>query len=416
MGILTRTLVVCLTASCYGIVNSAAIQGVNKQETGSGTAIEAKSAPVTTVSAFSESIVSGLLRTVSTVTKIRQGPPQQVRVLQNTSLITATSSVSSSIRPTRTGDDTSSPARSSTTTSRIHSPIMTTIPKDDLAPLYLEWPGDVNPEDMIPIYQDLAVNDNAELIPRDNYDDGYGFGYGSSTAGSVNGGYGSPSGPTNLPSGGYGNPPEPTSSPTDLPSGLPSGGYGNPPPPAIIDPSIITLPVPPTVTISLEVWSSSFDPSTSTNGATVIIVEPAPSTESPVLNVTVTVAPPQETLPLPLSTGGPSVTTMVVPGNSVYSTPGYVYTTVTPSHTGPHAVTSTFVIVHTPTATPVASPTSHPAPVPIGTNAGRRVQPNLRFAWAITIVALTTYAATYAVNGLKKPNDPKSTRSKNCEH
>ncbi|KAI0889575.1 uncharacterized protein GGS22DRAFT_194015 [Annulohypoxylon maeteangense] len=396
MSILARTFVVCLMASCHGIANCAVVQTANKQEIGAGSSIVAQHAPITTAGSLSESIVPGSLHTVSTVTKIRQVPFQQLRVLQDTSLVNTTSSQSSSIRPTRTGEDTSRPP-----TSYIHSPIMTTIPEHDLAPLYLDWPGDVDPEDLIPLFQSLADDDNADVIPRDNYDDGYGFGYGSSTAGPVNGGYGNPSGTTTPPAGGYGNPPETTD--------LPSGGYGNPPlPPAVVDPSIVTLPDPPTVTISLEMWSSSFDPSTSTDGATVVVVVPAPSTEAPEPDVTVTVAPPQATLPLPLSTGGPTFTTIIVPGETPHSTPGYVYTTVTPSHTGPHAVTSTFVVVNTPTA--------HPSPVPIGTSTGRRVQPSLRFTWAITIVALATIAATGIINGPKRANDLKTTRPKHCEH
>ncbi|KAI1205854.1 uncharacterized protein F4807DRAFT_441694 [Annulohypoxylon truncatum] len=286
---------------------------------------------------------------------------------------------------------------------------MTTIPEDDLAPLYLEWPGDVDPEDLIPLYQDLANSDNGGLIPRDNYDDGYGFGYGSSTTGPVNGGYGNPSGPTNLPSGGYGSHPTPTVEPTVEPTGLPTGGYGNPPPPEIVDPTFVTIPdPPPTVTVSLEIWSSSFDPSTSTDGATVVVVEPAPSTESPVPNVTVTVDPPEATLPLPLPTVGPSLATTVVPAETVHSTPGYVYTTVTPSYTGPHAVTSTFVIVHTPTA--------HSTPVPVGTSAGHRAQPNLRLSWAVTTLAVATVAVSYVVNGPKLTKAGREKQSKHCDH
>ncbi|KAI1443643.1 hypothetical protein F5Y02DRAFT_196792 [Annulohypoxylon stygium] len=417
MCVSAKAFVVCLMASCHGIANSAVVKVVNKQGT------EA----VIAASNLSESIVSGPLHTVSRVTKIRQVPTPQLRTIQEASIVAATST-SISVHPTRSGDDTSRPAGSSTVTSHIHSPIMTTIPENDLAPLYLEWPGDVDPEDLIPLYQDLVENENSELVPRENYDDGYGFGYGSSTSGPVNGGYGNPSGPTNVPSGstnvpseptnappgGYGSPPQPTQA-----TELPSGGYGNPPLPAIVNPTFVTLPDPPTVTISLEVWSSTFDPSTSTNGATVIVIEPAPTTEVPVPNETVvTVAPSQPTLSLPLPTVGPSTTTMVVPvpTDTVHSSPGYVYTTITPSYTGPHAVTSTFVIVHTPTAHPTPATPAPIAPKPVGTNAGRRVQPNLRFSWAMVALTCAICAGTWAVNGLKRDNDPKSTRSKHCEH
>ncbi|KAI1089114.1 hypothetical protein F5B19DRAFT_389159 [Rostrohypoxylon terebratum] len=431
MRVLYEAFVVCLLASCHGIANSAAINAANKQETEATSAAEAKIGLVMAASNLSENIVSRPLTTVSRVTKILQIPSPQLRTIHETS-VAAVTSTSTSIHPTRTGDDTSRPAGSSTVSSHIHSPIMTTIPENNLAPLYLEWPGDVDPEDLIPLYQDLVENDNAELVPRNSYDDndGYGFGYGSSTSGPVNGGYGHPSGstyvssgstnvpsePTNAPSGGYGNHPQPTQA-----TQLPSGGYGNPPLPDIVNPTFVTLPDPPTVTVSLEVWSSTFDPSTSTNGATVIVVEPAPTTEVPVPNVTVvTVAPSEATLPLPLPTVGPSTTTMVVPvpTETVHSSPGYVYTTVAPSYTGPHAVTSTFVIVHTPTAhpTPATPAPIAPKPTPVGTNAGRRVQPNLRFSWAMVFLTSTIYAATGAINGLKRDNDPKSTRSKRCEH
>ncbi|KAI2471282.1 hypothetical protein F4781DRAFT_440706 [Annulohypoxylon bovei var. microspora] len=377
MGVLTKTLVTCLIALCYGIANCAVVQVANKQELLSGSLTQAESAPVTIVNTISETIVPGSSRTVSAVTKIRQNSPQQPRAVQDTVLVTATSSNSSSPHPTRTGEDTSGPARSSTVTSHVHSPIMTTIPEEDLTPLHLEWPGDVDPEDLIPLYQNLGDNGEADLIPRGSYD-GYGGGYGSGTTGPVNGGYGNPSGPTNLP----------------------SGGYGNPLPPTTINPIVVTVLDPPTVTVSLGLQISTFGPSSPTAGTTVVVVEPAPSTHSQVQNVTVIVAPPQPTVPLPLPTNGPSIMTIIVPAETTHSSPGYVYTTVTPSYAAPHIGTSTLVVVHTPTA--------NPGPIPISTSAASRTaQPSVNI-WLAIIFVVATVAGTAAKKQPGQTELPKS--------
>ncbi|KAI1135041.1 hypothetical protein F5Y05DRAFT_416661 [Hypoxylon sp. FL0543] len=209
---------------------------------------------------------------------------------------TTSSSHSSSIRPTRTGEDTSRP-KTYYVTSYGHSPIMTEIPRD--------------------------------------YDDGYGYGDDSSTTPAVDGGYGSPPGPTDLP----------------------PGGYGNPLSPEMDESTILTVSEPATVTVSLEFYtSSSVLQSTPTIAAPVIVTETltsTPSSHSPVQDVTVTVTASKSTPSLSLSS------TRLVPTGISLSTEGYVYTTVTASSSLSHTASSTDSIMYTPSARPSPKPVTN---------------------------------------------------------
>ncbi|KAI0837786.1 hypothetical protein F5Y06DRAFT_297214 [Hypoxylon sp. FL0890] len=325
MGVFTQILMVGLLALCH-IANCAVIPA-NKQQ---GLAKDSsnhvkKSIPLTTVSVDSERVtfVSTSVYPLSTLATVHHHSSHHIRTTRSIESVSASSSHSSSTRPTRTGQDTTRP-RTYYVTSYGHSPIMTEIPRDCEAAF---GPGEFEDAEIsgcLLKFKRDSVNDeydDTELSPRD-YDDGYGYGYGSSTAPAVGGGYGSPPGPTDLP----------------------PGGYGNQQPPAVV-----TVPDPVTVTVSL----SSATQSTPTIVAPVIVTETITSasvTHSAVEQVTVTVTASKSTLSLSLSS------TPLVPTGISQSTEGYVYTTVTASSSLTHTASSTSSITYTPTARPTPKP------------------------------------------------------------
>ncbi|KAI1098157.1 hypothetical protein F4804DRAFT_325551 [Jackrogersella minutella] len=333
MGALTKILVACLMASFHGVSNCAIIPVANKHGLVRGSAPKVEAVPLTTVGTITESnVVSESSHILSNVTT------------QGVGLVTAVPSGSSSVRPTRTGEDTSGRPRPSFTTSHVHSPIMTEIPKDNVAVLDFEWLKGRDSDRLALQYQEVTDdNKDTELSPRDNFD---GYGYGSSTASPANGGYGSSPGTTNLPPGGYGDPPSS---------------------PAIVDPSVVTVQDPETVTVSLTTQSLPSPALILPTVATVVVItEATPSTTVPHAavpeDVTVTVPAAQPTSSIYLSIHTQEYTTVVVPAESTHTTQSYVYTTVTPSSSAPHGSSRTIVIVQ-------PSPTTIPAPVPLSTNA-----------------------------------------------
>ncbi|KAI1413768.1 hypothetical protein F5Y13DRAFT_179159 [Hypoxylon sp. FL1857] len=327
MGVFTRVVVVGLMALNH-IANCAIIPIAKPHEVVQGASIHDKSAPITTVEVAPESTVfsSVSLQPLYTSTTVHHHSSHHTRSTRSTGSVTTKSSHSSSHHPTRTGKDTTRPPRTPLDISYGHSPVMTEIPRDYEAPLNLEWLEDVEDTDGLlePLYLGSFSDeyDDTELPPRD-YDDGYGYGYGSSTTPAVNGGYGSPPGPTDLP----------------------PGGYGDQQPPAIVNPTLVTVLDPVTVTVSLEYYTSSATRSTPAIAAPVIVVTETvtstPVSHSIEENVTVTVTA-SKTSSLSLST------TPLVRTGTTLSTEGYVYTTVTASSSSSRTASSTNSIMYTP--------------------------------------------------------------------
>ncbi|KAI2619210.1 hypothetical protein GGR54DRAFT_603837 [Hypoxylon sp. NC1633] len=218
------------------------------------------------------------------------------------------SELSSFVHPTRTGEDTSRPPHSSFT-SVVNGPATTikTISREDDASAYVEYlEVGLSRGPLIP---DLPI------LPRDDYDDGYGYG-------------GSPdTGTTSPVSGGYGSPPESTT--------LPPGGYGNPPPPAIDKPSIVTVSGPGTVTVTLEFQTSS---SVQNVTRTVTASESKSSTFLTATAVTTSTKTQSSTTPVKV--------------NASSSTKSQVYTPISASFSASRTSSS-------------STPTAHPPPKPI---------------------------------------------------
>ncbi|KAI0148263.1 hypothetical protein F4776DRAFT_606873 [Hypoxylon sp. NC0597] len=345
MGVFTRIVVVGLMALCH-IANGAVIPIAKSQELAKDTSIQAKHAPISTVITASETVnlPSMSLQALSASTTVYHHSPLSTRSTRSTKHAT-TSSSHSSLHSTRT---------TSHVTPYSHSPVMTEIPRGYEAPLnpeefeYAEGPGS-----LWSLQQDSFSDeyDDAELFPRD-YDDGYGYGSDSSTTEAVNGGYGSP--------------PEVTD--------LPPGGYGNHPPFTVEKSSVVTVSDPVTVTVSLELYTSTATQSTPAIAAPIIVTETVtdtPALHSTVQNVTVTVTASKSTSTHSLST------TVTVSTGTTLSTQGYVYTTVTASSSSSHTASSTSSIVYTPTGLPPPKPFTN-------TNASESCA---KFNWLVLLVA-----------------------------
>ncbi|OTA97441.1 hypothetical protein M434DRAFT_384469 [Hypoxylon sp. CO27-5] len=318
MGVFTRIVVIGLMALCQ-IANGAVIPVAKPQELDTDASIQAKSAPTTTAIAASETVVFVSIshHTLSTSTTVYRHSSHQTQSTRSTKHSTTSSTHSSTHHSTRT---------SSHATSSGHSPVMTEIPRGYEAPLNLEEFEYAEDLDSLWSPQQGSFGDeydDAELFPRD-YDDGYGYGSDSSTTQAVNGGYGSPPESTNLP----------------------PGGYGNHPPSAGEKPTMVTVSDPVTVTVSLELYTSSTTQSTPAIAAPIIVTETvtgAPVLHSIVQNVTVTVTASKST------SSHSSSTALPVPSATTVSTQAYVYTTVTVSSSSSHITSSTSSIVYTPT-------------------------------------------------------------------
>ncbi|KAI4867938.1 hypothetical protein F4820DRAFT_445522 [Hypoxylon rubiginosum] len=293
MGILTKTLVLGLLAMYHGLAIGAVLKVVNKQESVQDSTLQVECPPVTTVGTVSESIVvSPISQYPYTFATTYSDASHRIRTTQGIDLVGPVPSQSSTLSPTRAGEDTSHPTPNcgASQTGMPHS-----------------YGGTKD-------YQDFLDSgyDGTRMSPRDDYD-GYGYGSGSGTTPAANGGYGSPPGTTDLP----------------------PGGYGNPPPPAIDKPSVATVTDPVTVTVSLE-----------TPTVVTVTVTSTSASQVPVQNVTLTVTESSSTFPLhpvvtvfTTSTGTQQSITPQVPADDPSpSSAGVVYTTVTmPSST----VTST---------------------------------------------------------------------------
>ncbi|KAI1652717.1 hypothetical protein F4813DRAFT_394445 [Daldinia decipiens] len=352
MAVWTRVLLFGLLALYHQVCQCTAV--VSNQELALESPFQRESAPITTVGTAVETnvVLSELIHNLSTFATIHKQPSHQIRTTQGMDLITVTQSGSSSIYPTRSGEDVSGPNLSSGI-SLAHNPIVTEMteatPKSYLDGGLLEacrW-DEADPKC-------LELSQENGLSRRDDYSDGYGYGYGSST--------------TPVGSGGYGNPPKPTN--------LPPGAYGNKQTPAINKPSVVTPPDldPQTVTVSLEYHTSSAVHSSSTTPAQVVVVivtgtgesvsqTPEYNTTQPVTTSDPTLDPTPEVTLLVTSTGIQHYTT--------HSTEDYVYTTVTRSSSLPHASSSTNTMY---------TVTGHPPPRPVpDTNA------------AVSIITLSRY-------------------------
>ncbi|KAL7629700.1 hypothetical protein AAE478_001223 [Parahypoxylon ruwenzoriense] len=327
MNSLARVLIVGLLALCYEIAVGVGAQVAHKQ----GMVKEAyqiESAPITTIDIIPES---------STIASLE----------------------STSIHPTRAGEDTSRPAygpaglpiQSSGTptpsTSR-HSPVMTAIPE------YFED-------------SESAV----QLSPRDDYD-GYGYGYGSAIPSVVNGGYGSPPEPTDIPPGGYGNPPPAIDKPTITLAGVPD-------------------PVTETVFLQSQTSSSVTRSPPTAVQPIVIVTQPTTKTQIPHLpeqNITVTVTAPKHTSTSTFQFFTPQVSDDPPPG-----TQAYVYTTISTASLVSHTGSNTESIVFTPTAhTP-------PRPVTDTNAADSAIRLNYRLMFFAAFAAAMAPSISYLLSG-----------------
>ncbi|KAI0854088.1 hypothetical protein F5Y00DRAFT_267375 [Daldinia vernicosa] len=326
MAFWARVLFFGLLALYHGVVQCTAV--VSNQEITLESPFQPESAPIITVGTAVETngILSELLHNLSTFATIHRRPSHQIITAQDMDLPTVTQSGSPSLYPTRTGEDTSG-SDPSPGSSLTQGPIVTGIIEGTLRS-YLDdgrlegcHLDEANPECL-----ELWPQEDG-LSRRDDYNDGYGFGYGPST--------------TSVGNGGYGNPPKPTN--------LPPGAYGNQQTPAINKPSVETVPDPDpqTVTVSLEYRTSSAVYSSSTTPAQVIVVIVTGTGESvsqtPEYNTTQTVTTSDPTLD-PTSEVTLLVTSASTQHYTTHSTEDYVYTTVTQSSSLPHVSSSTNTI------------------------------------------------------------------------
>ncbi|KAI0134980.1 hypothetical protein F4814DRAFT_454353 [Daldinia grandis] len=326
MAVWVRVLFLGLLVLYHGVSQCTAV--VSNQELALGSHFQPESTHITTIGTAVETniILSELLHNLSTFATIHKRPSDQVRTTQDIDFTTVTQSGSSSLYPTRTAGDASG-SNPSSSDSLIHSPIMTEIAEGTLQSYlndgvleacHLDGAG---PECL------TAWSQENGLSRRDDYNDGYGYGYGPST--------------TSVGNGGYGNPPKSTN--------LPPGAYGNQQTPEIDKPSVVTVPDPDpqTVTVSLEYRTSSAVHSSSTTPAQVIVViitgTGGSVSQTPEYNTTQTVTTSDPTLD-PTSEVTLLVTSTSTQHYTTPSTEDYVYTTVTQSSTLPHISSSTNTI------------------------------------------------------------------------
>ncbi|KAI1644363.1 uncharacterized protein F4817DRAFT_318837 [Daldinia loculata] len=338
MAVWTRVLFFGLLALYHGVAQCTTV--VSNQELALESPFQPESAPITTVGTAVETnaILSELLYNLSTFATIHKRPSHQIRTTQDMDLTTVTQSGSSSLYPTRTDEDAigSNPSSGILLT---HSPIVTEITEATLQSYLDDGLLEVcHLDEADPECLELWSQEDG-LSRRDDYSDGYGYGYGSST--------------TPVGNGGYGNPPKTIN--------LPPGAYGNQQTPAINKPSVVTVPDPDpkTVTVSLEYHTSSAVHSSSTTPAQVIVVIVTGTGESvsqtPEYNTTQTVTTSDPTLdPTPEVTL--LVTSTSIQHYTTHSTEDYVYTTVTQSSSLPHVSSSTNTIY---------TVTGHPPPRPV---------------------------------------------------
>ncbi|KAI8959235.1 hypothetical protein F5Y11DRAFT_13506 [Daldinia sp. FL1419] len=408
MAVWTHVLVFGLLALFPGV--SKCMTAVDDQESTLTLSFQPVSASATTVGTVVETndLVSELLHNLSTFATIHQNPSNQIQPTQSVASVTVTQS-GLSLYPAVTAEDVNDLSPSFTYTPPIvtglternlgNYPDMFTL-EDSLEDTFGDISEDtfedsledetgevwfngiasdvfdhlVVPEDDIPeyIYNGLA-NDLVEVWPedglsrRDDYNDGYGYGYGSST--------------TPARTGGYGNRPNSVH--------LPSGAYGNQQTPPIDKPSIVTVPDPETVTVSLQYRTSSTVQSSTTTPAPVIVVivtgTGASVSQTPEYNTTQTGTASDPPL-------DPSAeVTFVVTSNSIQhstmlsgsksTTEDYVYTTVTQSsssHSG-----SGINTIYTVTGD------SPPKPVPVTSDSNATVKLNRCYLFiAVALVAI----------------------------
>ncbi|KAI1383627.1 uncharacterized protein F4822DRAFT_440627 [Hypoxylon trugodes] len=329
MGSFAKMIVVGLMALCLGIVSFVEASVVNglprliEGDSGNATAIVTSADP----------------------TAVFINPPNRLSGTHHPSTFTTIyltdhdHSASTSPPTTDTGGSLLQPP----STSFGRSPIMTEVPKRTLKFSEFFDLGEQHHEGSGLNSRDLEVDDG-ELVARDDYD-GYGYAHGPSTAPVVVGGYGSPPVPTGL---------------------LPPGGYGVPAAPEIVDPSVVTLPDPPTVTVSLSLQTPPFAIQSTPAIPHVVTITKIASSASV---ASISQVPPQnvtKTVTAPKSVSAPVVvviTTPPVKAGTTTKTDDYVYTTVSVASSASHASSSNFVVLETPIA--------HPSPRPsvVETNA-----------------------------------------------
>ncbi|KAI1763157.1 hypothetical protein GGR53DRAFT_498289 [Hypoxylon sp. FL1150] len=310
MGIWARILVVGFLAMYHGLAMGAAIQPPNEQES-----ID-DSTPITTISMFPETTFTHASQAIVT------DASQRIRTTQVVDAVNRVPSESSTLAPTRAGEDTSRP--------HPYTIVIAKTARDDEGPDNYESFLDLLGRDF----------DRVQLSPRDDYD---GYGYGSIPGSGV---------ATPITNGGYGSPPATTA--------LLPGGYGDPPPPAVDKPSIATVSDPVTVTVSLETRTSSLfsDPPE----VVTVTVTSTPVPQIPVQNQNIThpvIDPDPTSPPHPIVTGFASTTSVqqfvpVPVDDPPPTSAGGTHTPATmssashtPTHTPPKPVTDTNAALET---------------------------------------------------------------------
>lgn len=369
MAVLTKVFVSVLLAMSQGTAMAAAIQAPEIQAVPEKSSIQVPTS-VHHVHSVTYSVVdiSGPASSGASLSTVHLGSSDQIQVAQGVTLTTTASSESHSRPLIYARDDKNQSSQSSQVTPHGYGPIQTATPVDISSFVKLGRSG---------VDQD---SDDIKVFRRDDYD-GYGYGSGPGSTPTIDGGYGSPSEPT----------------------ALPPGGYGDPAPPAVEKPTIVTVPDPVTVivTLSIPTTSSAFEiTSTVIPSVVTVTVTSTPVPQAVVHNATQTVMVSKSTTLHPsivtvytTSTNAQQSVTPTEKSVTTPSTEGYVYTTVTSGSSVSHTSSNTVVIMQT--------PTGHAPPKPItDTNDGdSNLKMNLHLLVMAAIFATMGPSMSHLVSG-----------------